>query len=163
MAERSANRLQRVKWAQIILSALTTGGAIGVIIKRDSSLFPYATALLSIAMLILNSYVKDLDPGQLAQKHREAASDIWNIRESYMSLLTDIRDSRNPIAELRARRDALQLQLHKIYRAAPNTDGSAYAAAQDALKLRGELTFSESEIDAFLPEPLKRVRADSTN
>jgi hypothetical protein len=89
MADRHARWLQRVKWAQIILSALTTAGAVGVIFSHDSVFFPYATLLLAVATLILNSYVKDVDPGQLAQKHREAASDIWNIREAYLSLLTD--------------------------------------------------------------------------
>lgn len=56
---------------------------------RWSRLCPLATAGLSISMLILNSYVKDIDPGQDAQIHRDAASDIWNVREFYLSLLTD--------------------------------------------------------------------------
>jgi hypothetical protein len=108
-------------------------------------------------MLILNSYVKDVDPGQLAQKHREAASDIWNVREAYLSLLTDISDRNFAIIDLRKRRDELQSQLHKIYRSSPNTDGKAYGQAQNALKNNEDLTFSDTEIDAFLPGPLKRT------
>ena len=157
MAERCATRLRVVKWLQIILSALTTGGAVGVVFDRSSTIFPYATALLAISLLILNSYVKDLDPGQAAQKHREAASDIWNVREAYLSLLTDIRDPSFALADLRKRRDGLQTQLHKIYRSAPHTDSKAYGKAQDALKNKEDLTFSETEIDAFLPDPLKRA------
>ncbi|MCP1790981.1 hypothetical protein J2R95_000402 [Bradyrhizobium japonicum] len=156
MAERSASTLRRFKWAQIVLSALTTGGAVGVIFDRSSTFYPYATALLSISLLILNSYLKDLDPGQMAQKHRETASDIWNIREAYLSLLTDIRDEAFSLVDLRTRRDDLQGQLHKIYRIAPHTDGAAYGEAQQALKYNEDLTFSDQEIDAFLPAPLKR-------
>lgn len=156
MAEACATRLRRIKLAQIILSALTTSGAVGVVFDRNSVFYPYATAVLAISLLILNSYVKDIDPGQSAQKHREAASDIWNIREAYLSLLTDIRDPNVSIDELRKRRDDLQGQLHKIYRIAPNTTGKAYGEAQDALKNREDLTFSDAEIDAFLPPPLKR-------
>ena len=66
----------------------------------------------------MNSYAKDLDPGAAAQKHREAASDIWNIREAYLSLLTDIRDPAIALEPLRQQRDELQSALHKIYRAA---------------------------------------------
>jgi hypothetical protein len=162
MAEGCATRLTQIKVAQIILSALTTGGAVGVIFDRNSVVFPYATAILAISLLILNSYVKDLDPGQAAQKHREAASDIWNIREAYLSLLADLRDSSFPIADLRKRRDQLQTQLHKIYRIAPHTNSKAYGEAQDALKNNEDLTFTDADIDAFLPEPLKRTkRADS--
>jgi hypothetical protein len=156
MAEGCSSRLTSIKIAQIILSALTTGGAVGVVFDRSSIFFPYATALLAISLLILNSYVKDLDPGQAAQKHREAASDIWNIREAYLSLLTDIRDPAIAIADLRSRRDELQTQLHKIYRIAPNTNSKAYGRAQDALKNKEDLTFTDGEINAFLPDPLKR-------
>jgi SMODS and SLOG-associating 2TM effector domain family 4 len=98
-----------------------------------------------------------LDPGQAAQKHREAATAIWNIREAYLSLLTDTRDAGFDLNALRARRDELQTQLHKIYRGAPHTDKKAYGKAQDALKNKEDLTFSDAEIDAFLPDPLKRT------
>jgi SMODS and SLOG-associating 2TM effector domain family 4 len=108
MAERHATWLRRFKWLQIILAALTTGGAVTVLFDRDSFFFAFATALLAILLLIANSYMKDLDPGQVAQKHREAASDIWNVREAYLSLLTDIRDPKFPLPELRKRRDDLQ-------------------------------------------------------
>ncbi|WP_375143992.1 hypothetical protein [Bradyrhizobium sp. Ash2021] len=46
--------------------------------------------------------------------------------------------------------------MHSIYRSAPHTDGKAYGQAQDALQNREDLTFTDSEIDAFLPGPLKR-------
>jgi hypothetical protein len=156
MADRGSRRQRIMKWCQIVLSALTAGGAIGVVFDRNSVVFPYATALLSISLLIVNSYVKDLDPGKDAQLHREAASDIWNIREAYLSLLTDIRDPTRSMTQLRQRRDDLQELLHKIYRSAPHTDGKAYGQAQDALKNKEDLTFSDGEIDAFLPGPLKR-------
>ena len=75
MAERHANWLRRFKWLQIILAALTTGGAVTVLFDRNSFFFAFATALLAILLLIANSYMKDLDPGQTAEKHREAASE----------------------------------------------------------------------------------------
>lgn len=159
MAERASTYLWRVKWAQIILSALTTGGAIGALFDKSSAIFPLATAALSISMVIVNSYVKDIDPGQDAQIHRDAASDIWNIREGYLSLITDIRDQAFSLNDLRARRDELQGQLHAIYKGAPHTNSKAYAEAQDALQKREDLTFSDAEIDVFLPGSLKRIRS----
>jgi conflict system pore-forming effector with SLATT domain len=156
MAERAISSLRRFKWAQIILSALITGGAVGVLFDPSSIGFRYSTAAISIILLILNSYLKDVDPGQAAEQHREAASDIWNIREAYLSLLTDVRDPSFDLTELRARRDELQQRLHQIYRSAPPTDSAAYSKAQDALKNKEDLTFRDAEIDAFLPEPLKR-------
>lgn len=157
MAEGDAARLGHIKLGQIVLSGLTTVGAVGVIFDPSSAIFPYATAVLAFALFFVNGYVKDIDPGEAAQKHREAASDIWNIREAYLSLLADIRDPAISLAELRQRRDDLQTQLHKIYRIAPHTNGKAYGKAQDALKNKEDLTFTDAEIDAFLPAPLKRT------
>ncbi len=159
MADRCAAWHKKMKIWQIVLAALTTAGAVGVIFDKSTGLFAYATVVLSVSMLILNSYLKDLEPGQSAQKHREAASDIWNVRESYLSLLTDIRDPAVPITVLRERREELQTQLYKLYRVAPHTDGDAYNEAQDRLKNKEDLTFSEQEIDALLPKALKRGQA----
>ncbi|QQR41277.1 SLATT domain-containing protein [Devosia rhizoryzae] len=159
MAERLHSRHKRAKWANIILSALITGGAVGIIFSKGSAyeLYAgYATAALSIMSLIFNAYLKDLDPGALAQRHREAASDIWNIREAYLSLITDVVDQQTGLDALRNRRDALQLALHKIYHGAPHTDGKAYGKAQAALKYNEDLTFAEDELDLLLPSSLRR-------
>ena len=69
---------------------------------------------------------------------------------------TDIRDLSIILNELRQRRDDLQERLHRIYRSAPHTDDKAYEKAQEALKENEELTFSDEEIDVFLPRPLRR-------
>lgn len=159
MAERLHSGHKRAKWANIVLSSLIAGGAVGTIFAKGSAwegYAGYATAFLSVLSLIFNAYLKDLDPGALAQRHREAASDIWNIREAYLSLITDIVGQGTDLAALRQHRDNLQAALHKIYHAAPHTDGKAYGKAQNALKNNEDLTFSDREIDAMLPTNLRR-------
>jgi hypothetical protein len=88
----------------------------------------------------------------------DPSSSTWNVRESYLSLLTDIRDLAFAVAALRERRDELQGELYTIYRSAPHTDGKAYGQAQDSLQNREDLTFTDEELDAFLPGPLKRKK-----
>jgi len=159
MAERHANHQWLAKWFNIILSALIAGGAVAAVFKAETGLLnyaEYATAALAILSLIYNAYQKDLDPGALAQRHRETASDIWNVRESYLSLITDVLNDEVPIEQIREKRDALQAKLHEIYRAAPFTDGKAYAAAKKGLKDNEELMFSDKEIDDMLPTSLRR-------
>ncbi len=156
MAERCAGTVGYIKNSQIILSALTASSAIGTLFANEPWV-SYATIVVSLATLILSGYAKDIDPGAVAQRHREAASDIWDVREAYLSLLTDIRDSSITLSELRQRRDSLQERLHKIYRNAPHTDDKAYEKSQKALKENEELTFSDEEIDVFLPKPLRRT------
>jgi vacuolar-type H+-ATPase subunit D/Vma8 len=57
---------------------------------------------------------------------------------------------------LQHQRDSLVAELRDIYKRAPSTNSKAYMKAQDALKNREDMTFSDAEIDAFLPKELKR-------
>jgi len=155
MAERKAALQHYIKLAQIVLSAISATGAISVLFT-DAVIAKLITVFFATTTLIVAAYVKDLDPGALAQKHRQVASDLWNIREAYLSLLTDLRDEQQTLEGVRTRRDELQNRQHAIYNSAPHTDGSAYQKAQHALQTNEDLTFTEKEIDAFLPKPLKR-------
>jgi hypothetical protein len=160
MAERLASKQQRWKVANIVLAALISGGAVTTLFRAETGLLQYAayaTAVLAIFSLIINAYLKDLDPGALAQRHRESASDMWNVRESYQSLIADSLDDQVPIQSLRDRRDHLQVTLHKLYLAAPFTDDKAYAKAKVALKDNEDLLFSEKEVDDMLPHTMRRA------
>ncbi|MCC0066128.1 MAG: SLATT domain-containing protein [Rhodovulum sp.] len=153
MADRCAESLRVFKWAQIILSALTSAGAVAVVV-REGIFFEVTTAVLSFLTLLVAAYLKNFDPGATAQKHRDAAARLWNIRECYQSLLTDL--PKLPHDQAAERRDELQAMLAALYLSAPQTDGKAYEEAQDRLKNMEDMTFSDQEIDCFLPLPLKR-------
>ena len=112
--------------------------------------------VISTALLAINSYTKNYDLGELAQKHKQAANDLWVIRERYMSLLVDIAMRERPLEALQNHRDELVEQLHTVYSGAPSTTFRAYKKAQIALKELEDMTFSDEEIDAFLPKELKR-------
>ena len=75
-----------------------------------------------------------------------------------LSLITDMRGGCDEV-QIRVRRDEINGQLEIIYKAAPRTDGKAYAAAQNALKNAEELYFSDCELDHLLP-PALRVGSD---
>ena len=103
--------------------------------------------------------MKDNDLGAAAQKHRQAGADLWFIREQYQSLLVDVAMREKPLEALQEHRDKLTGQLHEIYKGTPNTTPNAYKKAQEALQKLEDMTFSDAEIDAFLPKELKRTSA----
>lgn len=144
-----------IKFWQIVISAAVTGGIVSTFFGTKE-IGAAITALLSASLLALNAYTKDYDLGAIAQKHRQAGSDLWIIREKYLSLLTDIRFGDVALEIIRTRRDALQDELHAVYAGAPSTNFKAYSMAQDALKKLEDMTFSDKELDAFLPKELKR-------
>lgn len=102
--------MRTFKILQIGLASLTTCGAIAVVFT-DPFLLKLATAALALVALFVSSYMKGFDPGATAQKHRDTAADLWAIRESYLSLLTDIASEAVSDSVARARRDDLQNQL----------------------------------------------------
>lgn len=149
------SRLSLIKVTQIVLSAMATGGFIATMLGVGQ----LATAvgmLVSTSLLALNTYTKDSDLGELAQKHKQAADELWLIREEYLSLLADITMKDSSLQALRNQRDKLVEALHQVYRGSPCTTPKAYAEARKALKISEEMTFSDTEIDLFLPLQLRK-------
>ena len=149
-------KLARIKLSQIVLSAITTGGCVAVVFNVGK-VGAVLSALVSTLLLGLTLYTKDHDLGELAQKHRRAGSDLWGIREKYLSLITDLRIGKQPIEQLQSRRDSLVDELQAIYTGAPSTNAHAYRKAQEGLQQHEEMTFSDEEIDGFLPEELRKL------
>jgi DNA repair ATPase RecN len=149
--------LQRHKYLKIIqitISALTTTGIL-VSVFGDDKTIGIISAVLSAILFGINAYTKDYDLGEISQKHSNSASELWNIRESYLSLLTDIKADRLTLEEIIEKRESLQVELQNTYKGAPRTINEAYKKATKALKLNEELTFSNEEINNLLPVELR--------
>ena len=147
---------KRLKLLLIIISAIVT---TSLLIKLFGA-FEWALmvgVVLSTILFGLNTYMKDYDLGEISQKHTNAANELWDIRETYLSLLTDIKASQLSINQIISQRDELQKRLFNIYSGSPRTNFKAYKEASTALKINEELTFSDNEIDAFLPKELRRT------
>lgn len=142
----------RIKVAQIVLSAITTSGFVVAIFSDDNNA-SILGAIVSLALLILNTYIKNFDLSGIAQ-HKKASDLLWKIREEYVSLLTDFEmlDSN----DIRNKRNELQERTSEVYSNSPRTDAKSYTAAQKALKTEEEQTFSEAEIDIMLPNSIRR-------
>ena len=149
------SRLSKIKRWQIILSAVTTAGFVSAFFGTGA-VGAAIGVLISTTLLVLNAYTKDYDLGELAQKHRQSAADLWLIRERYLSLLTDVRVGDESIESIRSRRDALLKELHGVYSGAPSTTVRAYREAQKAIQQSEDMTFSDEEIDKLLPRELKK-------
>ncbi|MCL4670366.1 SLATT domain-containing protein [Burkholderia pseudomallei] len=153
MADGYVRRYRHIKTTEIVLSALAASSLV-IAVFGDSRLGTIVGAVLSTILLGLTLYFKEASLGEQAQKHTAVASKLWGVREALLSLLVDMQDGRL-VEEIRQERDRLNAQLEEIYKAAPRTDGHAYAAAQKALKNTEELFFSEDELDKMLPKPLR--------
>lgn len=144
-----------LKLFEIFLSAATTTSIL-VVLFGEGKTFQLLAAIFSTILLGLTLYSKDFNLLAIAEKHKQAALNILEVREKLLSLLVDIRIGNREIGQLQQSRDELNQQLVNSYRGAPKTINKAYAIASKALKENEEFTFSDSEIDKFLPQSLRR-------
>lgn len=145
----------RIKNAQVILSALITTGLLVRIFKGAEWALILST-IMSAIQFGVTSYLKEYNLGETIQKHSTAALELFDIREKYLSLLIGLRARLLSAEELVNKRDELHEELSKTYKGSPRTFSNAYKAAQKALQVNSELTFSDKEIDNFLPQTLRK-------
>lgn len=154
----------RFKWKQIVLSVVTSGSLITSLCNFFPSLEFYLILISTILVTILsyiNLCLKNFDYFSEAQKHHDTAVQLWDIRESYLSLIIDLMsDDFTDIEYIKRRRDFLQEKLSFIYNNEPRTTEEAYLKAQEALKFKEDLTFSAKEIDMLLPTELRLNKED---
>lgn len=153
-AEIHSCRATAIKWVNIILTTLTSGTLVSTIITNQNILIYISTALsaLTLAFII---FQLSFNPETEAEKHRQIAKELWYVREKYVNLMADLLNQKISKETIVSRRDNLIEELKMIYKFAPITSTKAYHKAQKALKINEELTFSDEEIDQFLPQELK--------
>ena len=152
-AGRLHKRNTTLKWCQLALSAVSTGGFIGTLITNQI-LLTWVGGICSTILLVLTAYFKDTDLSAIHKKHLDTSNQLWLLREQYLSLLTDFATLTRE--EVVKRRDDLQLEVAKVYNAAPLTDNKSYTMAQKALKENESQFFTQEELDKLLPVALRK-------
>ena len=154
MADRYTARHRFFKAVEILLSATTTTSLL-LAVFGDTHAGTVVGAVCSTILLGVTLYFKEASLAEKTQKHTDVASKLWAVREALLSLLVDLKDGRQ-LAEVRGERDRINTALEAIYSVAPRTDGTAYVAAQNALKDAEELFFTDEELDRILPRQLRK-------
>ena len=148
------------QWQQgalIALTAISSGTFLAAVVGLLGDPVLTSLATSSIALLVTWSSLgaKAFKFADEADAHRGVASQLWNVRESYISLIADMMSGEVPDADARTRRDELQHATLDAYAVAPRTSSKAFKRAQGGLKDNEEMTFTPHEIDLFLPEALR--------
>ena len=92
--------------------------------------------------------------------HKGSALKYMELRDCYRSLIADIMNGNIATETILSRRDMLQHEYQVISDLSPQTGNKEYIEAQIRLNKRGaiqgeEFTWSDEEIDHFLPETLR--------
>lgn len=148
------------RWQQGILVALTAISSgtflvsvLGVLVNPQ--LVSLTTSFIALLVTGTSLGAKTFKFSEEAHAHRDIASRLWDVRESYLSLIADLMSGATFDSDARARRDELQEATRAAYADAPRTSNKAFSKAQKGLKDNEEMTFTPDEIDLFLPAALR--------
>jgi len=153
-AEIAERTTKRVKWLNIVLTAITSGSLLSTIITNETILL-YIGAVFAAFTLSFTIFQLSFRPEEEFEKNRNIAKELWYIREKYVNFLSDIMSNNLSDDSIMSKRDQLVEELKLVYKFAPQTNPRAYKLARKALKIDEELTFSNEEINHFLPDGLK--------
>ncbi|GAB3245349.1 SLATT domain-containing protein [Arthrobacter pigmenti] len=150
----------RHRWQQgilISLTAISSGtflvSVLGVLV--DPQLATLATSFIALLVTATSLGTKTFRFAEEADTHRDIASRLWDVRESYLSLIADLISGMTSESDARQRRGELQAATRAAYADAPRTSPKAFGRARNGLKDNEEMTFTSREIDLFLPEALR--------
>lgn len=158
-------RKHRLQQAALVgLTAISSGtflaSVLGLVVNpRVGSL---VTSFIALLVTVISLATKTFKFADEADAHRAAASRLWDVRESYLSLIADLMANTVSDGDARARRDGLQEAARSTYFEAPRTSTKAFEKASDGLKNNEEMTFTSREIDLFLPEALRLDESEAS-
>lgn len=156
-ADISFSKYQLQQGILIALTAVSSGTFLTLVfgLLGNSTWTSLATSFCALLVSWMSLGAKAFKFDETSAAHRDVASNLWDVRESYISLIADMMSGQISDADARKRRDDLQSLARDVYAAAPRTSSKAFTRAQDGLKNNEEMTFTTREIDLFLPEALR--------
>jgi hypothetical protein len=152
-----AEQYAKLQTVNIIAASVTSCGIISTIFAGDSLqlVLKIITALLSFATLCITAYFKSFDLQTFGKANKEAANQFLIIRNELLQIIGDIHLRDESVEDIEDNFKEIMQRLNNLYLSAPSTTDKAVKRASQALNCKNEYTYSENEIDRFLPVSLR--------
>ena len=150
-----AEKYKKMETLNIAAASLTSVGIVAMIFT-DPLWLKLISALISFATVYITAYFKSFDLQKLTSSHKSTANKLIAIRDQYKILIMKIKLEADTVENLIQRYEDLVKKTNEIFLEAPRTSDNAVERARVALKVKKDNTFSDEEIDLFLPESLRR-------
>ena len=158
--EKQEKNVLTIKVVNIVLVSIVLVLLIIQASNPENLLFAYIGAGITVAEVIFLIIQLTFSFEQSVVMHKNSALKYMGLRDAYRSLIVDVMGDSISYEQITSRRDLLQREYQIISDLAPQTGPYEYAEAQKRLNKRGtvqgeEFTWSDEEIDWFLPENLR--------
>lgn len=154
-AEIYSTNYKRLKTASILSASITSVGIVSLIFT-DQLWVKIASAIISFVTIFVSSYFRAFNLSDLQKSHKASANQILQIRDKLEMILTEIKIRSKPPEIIWQDYKELLEELHKCYNEAPATTDKAVKLARKSLNIKKDNSFSDDEIDSFLPETLRK-------
>ena len=136
---------------------IETATACGIVslLFTDQFWIKIGASLLSLATIAISVYDKTFNLRDLGVQHKIAANKLISIRNELLQIIAEIHVHKESVETINSRYQEIAIKLSKVYSEIPTTTSKAVKRASDALKKNEEFTYSEEEIDRFLPPTLR--------
>lgn len=144
-----------MEMAKIISASLTSVGIVSLIFT-DQVWIKVLSALISFVSVFVSAFFKSFDLQTMVNAHKSTANRLLSIRDDLKVLLLKIKLQQDAVTELTKQYEKLIKTLNGIYIDAPCTTDKAVEQARIALNVTQDNSFSDKEINSYLPESLKK-------
>jgi hypothetical protein len=144
---------RRLKIANLVILSIGSTGLVSTLISNNQCVLIIGS-FFTFFGLALAIFQMSFNPEEKAFKYKQTAHQLWQVREEYSCLIADIMNEKITVEEAMKKRDQLICDLDLIYKNSLSTSSDAFKKASLALKENEEFTFSDAEINKFLPKDL---------
>ena len=161
-AEMYEEQYKRIEFINIFAAALTSCGVFTTF-YQDELWVKIVTIILSFITLFITAYLKSFDLKSMAGENKEYANKFLVIRNKMLSVIAELHMMKASLEELQNKYEIILSESNEIYISAPSTNNKAVKRAKIRLEVDKDYTFTDEEIDRFLPDSLRGKIKDDVN
>lgn len=159
-AENKSKKSYAIKIINIFLVFLVLVLLVLQALYMSNVIFSYLGMGLTIIEILFLIYQTNFDYEHQVLLHKNSALKFMGLRDNYKNLIADMMSKNISKTNIKLRRDLLQREYQTICEFSPQTGVKEYKEAQKRLNKKGivegeNFTWSDEEIDRFLPEKLR--------
>ena len=147
--------LNVLEFCKILSSAITTSGLLTCFFIDEVAL-KIITTVFSAICLFINTFYKTYNLKESRDSHKLSALEFLQLKNETICVLSDIKLRKIDIDEATKKRDDILLKYHDICKRSLSTCDRAVKKASKALKIQKDNTFSDEEINSYLPVELRK-------
>lgn len=144
-----------LEFFKIFSSTITTSGLLACFFVDDVKL-KIATTIFSAICLFITSFYKTYNLKESKDSHKKSALEFLELKNETICILSDMKIKHIDIEEAICKRNQILSKYHSICKESLNTSDKAVKKASKALKLQQDNTFSNKEINSYLPIELRK-------